>query len=51
MRAKGATAEVIQSDLLSSVYGVEIRVEKGFEGVLRIMPQSHLMNTISKVKR
>ena len=51
MRAKGATAEVIQSDLLSSVYGVEIRVEKGAEGGLRIMPRSHMMNTTSKVKR
>ena len=45
MRAKGATAEVIQGDLLSSVYGVEIRVEKGTGGVLQIMPQSLRMKT------
>lgn len=47
MRAKGASLEVMQGDLLSSVYGVEIRVEIGTEGLPRIVPQSTKIRTSS----
>ena len=46
MRAKGASLEVMQGDL-SSVYGVEIRVEIGTEGLPRIVPQSTRIKTSS----